>query len=405
MKSPFSLAMPAKDMPVGRPVAPWVRQLLFAGVCWLILGMAVMPAGASYNPGKAYQYVLGLTLYLPALVLLVMRPGGGMDLWRRPLMPATFVLLAWSLLSLSWSHALRPADEAGHSVSVFLFLLAWQQGVALSTDRVRSLLLITGLGLAAVAVAAMGWFFLYPEPDARLTAFGVMDNANLAAGAMGAALIWMWPWRIEHKPLRIVRRVAVLVLALFVVLTFTRSGWGALLAGFLAMVLARGGRKAWISAGAALLVAAIAAAITLPALLARGLSMRPQIFEHAWALFMQHPVKGLGMGSAFHFEVAGEVFTHAHNLFSQLAIELGLVGLLLWTGIWLALGWRAWRHRHETLGQLVLGLWVFGTVLVQFDQPHLIDSPRPGWLLTWLPLALSLSLGRWSESAPAKEMA
>jgi hypothetical protein len=36
---------------------------------------------------------------------------------------------------------------------------------------------------------------------------------------------------------------------------------------------------------------------------------------------------------------------------------------------------------------------------VQFDHPHLIDSARPGWLLTWLPLALGLSLGRWNEPA------
>lgn len=85
---------------------------------------------------------------------------------------------------------------------------------------------------------------------------------------------------------------------------------------------------------------------------------------------------------------------HAHNMFSQLAIELGLPGLLLWTGIWLVLGWRAWRHRHETRGLIVLGIWVFGTVMVQFDLPHLLDSPRPGWLLTWLPLALGMSFGR-----------
>jgi O-antigen ligase len=399
MKSSFSLAVPAIDAPAGRSVAPWARQLLFLGVVWLIVGMAVMPAGASYNPGKAYQYVLGLTLYLPALVLMVMRPACGLDLWRQPLMPWVFALLGWSLLSLGWSHAPRPADEAGHSVSIVLFLLAWQQGVALSPERIRSLLLSTGLAMAAVAVAAMAWSVIHPELDGRISGFGVMDNANLAAGGMGAALIWIWPWRIQSLPLRIAKWVAVAVLALFMVLSFTRSGWGALLAGFLAMALCRGGRTAWISAGVALLVAIVAVLATLPLLMQRGLSLRPQIFEHAWALFIQHPVRGSGLGNPVRFELAGDIFTHAHNLFSQLAIELGLVGLLLWTGIWLALGWRAWQHRSSTLGQVLVGLWVFGTIIVQFDLPHLIDSPRPGWLITWLPLALSLSLGRWKETA------
>ncbi len=399
MRQEFSLAIPAMDVPVGRAVAPWVRQLLFAGVAWLVVGMAVMPAGASYNPGKAYQYVLGLTLYLPALILLVMRPSCGRELWRQPLMPWTFALLGWSLLSLAWSHVPRPADEAGHSVSIVFFLIAWQQGVALNLQRIRNLLFGMSLALAGVALAAMAWSYLHPDLDGRVSGFGVMDNPNLAAGAMGAALIWLWPWRLPPGGLRIAKWLAIAVLALFMVLSYTRSGWGALLAGFLAMALCRGGRKAWISVGAALLVALVVVLLNLPLLLQRGLSLRPQIFEQAWTLFTQHPVRGLGIGSVFRFEVAGEVFTHAHNLFSQLAIELGLVGLLLWTGIWLALGWRAWRHRQSTLGLVVLGLWVFGTVAVQFDQPHLIDSARPGWLLTWLPLALSLSLGRWDERA------
>ncbi|RDI98985.1 O-antigen ligase domain-containing protein [Dyella solisilvae] len=399
MRSVFSLALPAMDAPAGRAVAPWVRQLLFAGVAWLVVGMAVMPAGASYNPGKAYQYVLGLTLYLPALILLVMRPSCGRELWRQPLMPWTFALLGWSLLSLAWSHAPRPADEAGHSVSIVFFLIAWQQGVALGQERIRSLLVGMSLALAVVAVVAIAWSFLHPEIDGRISGFGVMDNANLAAAAMGAALIWLWPWRIQPRALRIAKWLAIAVLAAFVLLTYTRSAWGALLAGFLAMVLCRGGRRAWFSAGAALLVAGVAVVVNLPLLLERGLSMRPQIFEQAWALFLQHPLRGRGMGNAFHFYLGPDLYTHVHNLFSQLAVELGLVGLLMWSGIWLALGWRAWLHRDSTLGQVVVGLWVFGMVMVQFDQPHLVDSPRPGWLLTWLPLALSLSLGRWKETA------
>jgi O-antigen ligase len=216
---------------------------------------------------------------------------------------------------------------------------------------------------------------------------------------MGAAIIWLWPWRVPSGLPRIAKWLSIAVLTLFMVLSYTRSGWGALLAGFLAMALCRGGRKAWISMGVALLLALVVVMLNMPLLLIRGLSFRPQIFEQAWALFSQHPLRGLGIGTAFHFEIAGEVFTHAHNLFSQVAIELGLVGLVLWTGIWLALGWHAWRHRQSTLGQVVLGLWVFGMVLVQFDHPHLIDSARPGWLLTWLPLALGLSLGRWNEPA------
>jgi hypothetical protein len=44
---------------------------------------------------------------------------------------------------------------------------------------------------------------------------------------------------------------------------------------------------------------------------------------------------------------------------------------------------------------------------VQFDLPQLLDSPRPGWLLIWLPLALALGLAwrRRSGADAAQPMA
>jgi len=54
--------------------------------------------------------------------------------------------------------------------------------------------------------------------------------------------------------------------------------------------------------------------------------------------------------------------------------------------------WLGWRHRGRVTGQLVLALWLYASVVLQFDMPQLLDSPRPGWLLVWLPLALALWL-------------
>ena len=64
------------------------------------------------------------------------------------------------------------------------------------------------------------------------------------------------------------------------------------------------------------------------------------------------------------------------------------------------------RHSLEVLDRLGAGAalaaralpWTTGrsyyrdTEVLQFDMPQLLDSPRPGWLLVWLPLALALWL-------------
>lgn len=389
------------DQAAGLPAAAregaldrWLRALVCAGLAWLIVGLAVMPSGPSFNPGRWYQRILALTLYLPTLVLLARRPRSWLDFWRRPLMPAAVLLLAWGSLSLLWGHVDRPADEVARNLSILLFLLGWKQVLEGDRERTRWLLVGCGFAFAAVAIPATVRGLMYPPTDGRLVGFGVMANANLAAGAMGAALVWLWPWAPGTRRLAALKWVGISMLALFVLLTEARSALGALFCALVAMLMARGGRHArWYALAVALLgVAGFVAG--LPMLMERGWSLRPEIFVQSLKLFLQHPWLGHGQGTPFQLHAGPETLTHAHNLFSQLAIELGLPGLLLWTGLWLALAWRAWQHRRDELGQVVLGLWVFGTVLVQFDLPYLLDSPRPGWLFTWLPLALSMALGR-----------
>jgi O-antigen ligase len=372
----------------------WIRRVLVVGMAWLIIGMAVMPAGVSYNPSKAYQYVLALTMWLPVLVLVAMRPRRLAEFCKLPLMPWVIALLAWGWISLAWSHAPHRGDEAARNLSVLLFLVACQWVFGGSEQRTRWLLIGCGLVLAAVAVIDMVDFALHPPIDGRLTGIGVMANPNLAAAGMGAALIWLWPWRFEHWGWVVTKWMAISVLALFVLLTFTRSAWAALFVALMAMALCRGGRRAWIYAGVICLLGALGVALGFEELMQRGWSLRPQIFARSLQLFLQHPLQGLGQGTAFSIQAGDETLDHAHNMFAQLAIELGLPAVLLWVGVWFALGWRAWQRRHEEVGLLVFGLWVFGTIAVQFDLPHLLDSPRPGWLITWLPLALSATFSR-----------
>ena len=57
------------------------------------------------------------------------------------------------------------------------------------------------------------------------------------------------------------------------------------------------------------------------------------------------------------------------------------------------------RQAASPLGRLVLSTWVFAMVMVQFDLPHLLDSPRPGWLVLWLPVALCFGLKRPDANA------
>ncbi|MDI9238371.1 O-antigen ligase family protein [Lysobacter sp. LF1] len=385
------LSHPATDLAAGAStdaIGVWLR----IGLLWLVIGMALMPAGPSLNPGKPYQYIVLLTLYVPALFALT-RPGQAVAFWRQPLVPAVLALLAWGCLSLLWSQTHRYGDEIARNLSIAVFLYGWFRGTGNDEAVIERLLTTCAFALAAVAVVAIAWYQTHPNADARQAGFGVMSNANLAAAAMGAALLWLSVWRTPDRRMRVAKAAAWVVLAMFVLLTFTRSAWAAMFAALLTLALTRH-RRPWRSGVIVIGVGVACGLLYLPSLIQRGWSLRPAIMQGAWDLFRAHPVIGLGQGSEFTIRAGKELLTHAHNLFSQLAVELGLVGLVLWSGIWLAVAWRGWVHRQQPIGRLVLATWVFAMIMVQFDLPHLLDSPRPGWLVLWLPIALGFALKR-----------
>ena len=79
-------------------------------------------------------------------------------------------------------------------------------------------------------------------------------------------------------------------------------------------------------------------------------------------------------------------------MFTHVALELGLPGMVLWTAVWLfALG-EIVRARHSAIGKILLGLWVFSTMAMQFDAASLTATPRAEWFVSWLPVALVMWL-------------
>ena len=381
------------------------HRLLGAGLAWVMLGMLVMPAGVSLNPSRAFQLSLLLLLYLPALWAIATH--GRLirqQLWPQWSFRVFVLLLGWALLSLGWAGLKRPAEEVGRVLSAALFALGWFVWAAPDGRRGLLLLRCIGIGMALCALAFGGPFLLHYHAGDRIDGEGVVANANYAAAAMGVACVWMMQLPPLSRGWNVARWLALLPLLGFVAMSDTRSVWLGLAA---CLVLAPLWNRRRAARVLALLTAlgALALVLLLPDPLgARGLSLRPQIFAHALDMIRVHPWLGLGQGAPFRFTVNGEQFTHSHNLFTQAAIELGLPGLLLTLCLWLLIGWQGWCWRSHAQGRLLLALWVFASVVLQFDMPQLLDSPRPGWLLIWLPFALALGLGARDGRDPAQPL-
>ena len=369
------------------------QGVLGAGIVWMMLGLVAMPSGISFNPGKLYQGSLIVLLYLPAWCLaLTLRAATWKALLPLPAFRIFLLLLAWATLSLLWAHARHPGDELSRLLSVLAFVLAWPVWLGEDERRGHRLLLLAGLGVALFAGYYCVHYLYRPPEDGRIVGEGVIATANYAAAVMGAACLWLALLPIADRRVSALRWLALPVLLAFIALTGSRSVWLALALCALFAPLWHAGRGARWLAGVALVVVLASCFWPLPVLVERGSSLRPQLFVQSMHLIAQHPWLGLGQNAPFTLVVAGADYTHSHNVLTQTMIELGLPGLLLLVALWLASAWLGWRHRQRVTGRLVLVLWVYASVVLQFDMPQLLDSPRPGWLLVWLPLALALWL-------------
>ena len=136
----------------------------------------------------------------------------------------------------------------------------------------------------------------------------------------------------------------------------------------------------------------------------RGSSYRPEIFHAVVDMIAAHPWTGLGLGSAYEVSAVGKHFDHTHNMFTHIAVEMGLPGMLLWTMVWLFTLGEIVRARGTLFGKVLLGFWVYSTLAMQFDAASLTGTPRAEWFISWLPVGLAMMLpwGRAENDACGK---
>ncbi|TWS00461.1 O-antigen ligase family protein [Pseudomonas saxonica] len=366
----------------------WAQVLMTIGILWFVLAIAFAPTN------KLYQQGLVAFLWLPTLLVAWSARERIVEVWQgqRALYLGLLGLAAWAVISLSWSH--QPLNEAKPLAYIAVFVLSFPILANGRPERIVRLMQWAGLGLAASALIAIVRFYLVDGHPwvARLEGLGQLSHPILGAYAMGVAGILMLHWVPRQRAMQALWVVALGLLGLFVVLTQSRGAALALLLTVICMPLWRPDRRTVIISVLALL-GAIAVFWYMQALvLERGASYRPEIFMGSLQMIREHPWTGLGLGADFTVKAVGIAFDHSHNLFTSVAIELGLPGFLFWCIAWFSVFFYAWRARTTLLGQGVIGAWVFSMLAMQFDAASLMGTPRAEWFITWLPIALATLL-------------
>ncbi len=376
-------------------------SVLYLGYLWFLFGIVWVPNN------KFYQQGLVVLLWLPALVGLVMLAKPLLRAWQsnKSFLSLVLMLLAWAGVSACWTGAEDPIKELKRIAYVGLFLVSF-----LLLEETRPGLVWRGLGLAFVGLAlscpiSIYLFYVHDmNPlQARLSGIGQTGHPILGAYVMALAVMWGLQFTPDESWKRVIWGALVTLLVAFIVLGQSRGAMLALGLAALSMPLWRGGRVAWTVALVTTALAIIGATLFAPYILARGFSYRPEIFVSSVQMIMENPLLGLGVGSDYRVYTFSKGFDHSHNAFTHTAIELGLPGLLLWSGLWLLAFRTAWLERAAWEGRLLLSTLLVSFVALQFDAASLWGTPRAEWFVTWLPIGLAVALAvRRAEAARTK---
>ena len=335
-----------------------------------------------------------------------------MSPWRQP--------LRWPLLLLlltvagGWLLSDERAQATAFVGRLALGLLAFQAvyfylTTAFTDGRLRRTLWVLTAALAGLLVLTL--IGIYQRLPTLLT-----DTLHPNVAAAGLLLLLPIPCVLFLDDLRRPRSpwarglsLAVSLLTLFVLLlTQSRAAWLAL-AGMALAAAFHQVQRAWLRW---LLIVLSAAAAGLLLWLARAALAadwlnRQMVWAQGLAMLQDFGLTGIGPGS---FGLLGPqlyadfwmgdlsfVAPHAHNLFLQVGIDLGIAGLTAYLALLAtaaALASSAWRHRPAPLVRLTAAAVLLSLLALVLDG--LLDIGvwgSQGGFIAWIVLGLAASLG------------
>ncbi|QVM90937.1 O-antigen ligase family protein [Pseudomonas entomophila] len=368
----------------------WVQAWLGLGFAWFLAAIALAPSN------KLYQQGLVLFLWLPTLLLAWPARQVFIQAWRgqRALWASIALLLAWSAATLVWSSTEEDSREIKRLLYILVFLMAFPLLAQLGVERCRGILRVGGVLLAIAALVAIIRFYSvigYPF-YIRLEGIGEISHPILGAYVIGTAIIWLLYDCPRNRGAQLGWLAALACLGAFVALSQSRGTLASLAMTILLTPLWFRSRFSNLLALGVLVAGSAAIYVAYDLIMQRGASYRPEIFQASLQMIGEHPWTGLGLGANYRIEAAGLQFDHTHNMFTHIAVELGLPGMLLWIAVWLFTLGEIIRARSTPFGKVLLSLWVFSTLAMQFDAASLTGTPRAEWFISWLPVGLAMLL-------------
>ena len=255
-------------------------------------------------------------------------------------------------------------------IALFCSLTNW----ANSSFRLRwlaSAVSATGLVLVFSATVMVNWAIAIDKhylPSVLYQHFVMLVSDTVHPNVFAGSLVLLAPlplsallfsWREQRWIERLLSLVSTAGMLIVLVLTQSRGAWLAFVACLVALVALRW-RLGWLAialavVGAVLVIERVGAIRLLEAVMSggsiAGLDGRIKIWQRALFMIRDFPLTGIGMGDFGHmldtyypfFMTKVGLVPHAHNQFLQIAVDLGLPGLIAWLSLFFIATITSWQ--------------------------------------------------------------
>lgn len=342
--------------------------------------------------------------------------------WRRPDALQLCALLFWGYML---ANALLVSGDSQIVRRLVLLLCFVFMVSAVDLRSPQWPTLIAGIALLGAVFALFSLVNLYRLDQLSLVyraanisssgVTGVADFGNTIVAAMHyavclcAAVLLFFTAR--HRAALLFWGGAGATIGAYIILTYSRAGWTACLVSalVLAAVLYRPERRArFVIFFTGLLggLSVFVLSYLSYEVSVRGVTSRDEIWyvviERASANWLWGAGAGVGQ-EPISINAGQQIVSNTHSLYLEVFYQFGFVGLILMVAVLFGALWRLFRAARVDGAQEVvsfaLALMVAAAVVMLVELNSFISTPNLVWLWFWLPLGVSLAVGRRADVA------
>lgn len=363
---------------------------------WLTSGFLVLLTGLFWlEDGSLYTRFYYALIVAPVFFCVLNNPARALPVLKEPSIQAYLCLTIWIAISLSWSSSdVGVGSLLKRPVYVFILFIGLCM-VALKSEHLLMQTLRLGAAIGAIAALInIVLFWLDGQPGGRMIGTGALRNPLLTSHVLGfLCTYWVASWLSCNERYDIIPILLASVLLIALLATGSRTPLMALVLTSFWMLLVSGRRAVYLVMS--LFFAALLATSLMPELLlGRGVSFRPQLWMDAIDKASGHLWLGGGYDSRFIYDIpgVGMLLHDPHNVELAVLLELGLIGLIIWSVMYAFVFYSCLKFKSNASVQIGSALLVYGIGAGLTEGGNFLSRPNESWFIIWIPLALCCAL-------------